>query len=105
MHPSEGLARREIDLINAGNYEALDEVYADDLVIHYPGKNPLAGSHAAQDFLAKLETASEASHHSTKQGSGDHGCLGHSGEEVISCDAVESAVGYGRDRNRAGDPL
>ena len=40
MHPNEMLARREIDLINAGDSEALESVYTDDLIIHYPGGNP-----------------------------------------------------------------
>ena len=56
MHPNELLARREIDLINAGDLEALVDLYTDDLVVHYPGKNPLAGSHPVQDFLAKFQT-------------------------------------------------
>lgn len=56
MYPNEVLARREIDLINTGDLEALDDVYTDDLVIHYPGENPLAGSHPLQGFLAKVET-------------------------------------------------
>jgi ketosteroid isomerase-like protein len=57
MHPNELLARREIDLINAGDFEALDDLYTDDLVVHYPGKNPLAGSYRnVQEFLAKAET-------------------------------------------------
>jgi ketosteroid isomerase-like protein len=56
MHPNELLARREIELINAGELEALAELYADDLVIHYPGRNPLSGAHPAKEFLAKAET-------------------------------------------------
>ena len=56
MHPNEQLARREIDLINAGDLEALDHLYTDDLVVHYPGRNPLAGSHPVQEFLAKFQT-------------------------------------------------
>lgn len=55
MHPNELLARREIDLINAGDLEALDDFYTNDLVVHYPGKNPLAGSHPVQEFLAKFQ--------------------------------------------------
>ena len=55
MHPNELLARQEIELINAGDSEALDDLYTDDLVIHYPGKNPLAGSHPVQEFLAKFQ--------------------------------------------------
>jgi len=56
MHPNELLARREIELINAGDSEALDNLYTDDLVIHYPGRNPLAGSHPVQEFLATFQT-------------------------------------------------
>jgi uncharacterized protein len=55
MHPNEALARREIELINAGDLSALDALYADDLVVHYPGRNPLAGSHTAEEFLAKFQ--------------------------------------------------
>jgi ketosteroid isomerase-like protein len=56
MHPNELLARREIDLINSGDFEALEDLYSDDLVVHYPGRNPLAGSHPVQEFLAKFQT-------------------------------------------------
>jgi ketosteroid isomerase-like protein len=56
MHPNELLARREIDLINAGDSEALADLYTDDVVVHYPGNNPLAGSQPVQEFLAKFQT-------------------------------------------------
>jgi ketosteroid isomerase-like protein len=55
MHPNEALARREIDLINAGDNEALEDLYTSDLVIHYPGKNPLSGSYPVQEFLTKFQ--------------------------------------------------
>ena len=55
MHPNEQLARREIELINAGDYDALAVFYTDDLVIHYPGRNPLAGSHTVDEFLATFQ--------------------------------------------------
>ncbi len=55
-HPNERLARREIELINAGDFEALDDLYTDDFVLHYPGKNPLVGSHSPQEFLARFQT-------------------------------------------------
>jgi ketosteroid isomerase-like protein len=56
MHPNEELARREMDLINAGDFEALGGVYTDDFVLHYPGRSPLAGSHRDyQEFRAKLD--------------------------------------------------
>lgn len=57
MHPNELLARREIELIETGELDALDDLYADDVVIHYPGKNPLAGTHRnLQEFVAKFQT-------------------------------------------------
>jgi len=56
MHPNEELARREIELINAGNFEPLDDLYTDDLVVHYPGRNPLAGSHSVQEFFPKFQS-------------------------------------------------
>ena len=56
MHPNELLARKEIELIQAGDWDAVDRLYTDDIVIHYPGRNPLAGSHSAEQFLAKFQT-------------------------------------------------
>lgn len=55
MHPNELLARREMELISSGDLESLQELYADDLVIHYPGRNPLAGTSGVDEFLAKFE--------------------------------------------------
>jgi ketosteroid isomerase-like protein len=49
------LARREMELIGAGDLESLQELYADDLVIHYPGRNPLSGTSGVDDFIAKFE--------------------------------------------------
>lgn len=55
MHPNEALARREMELIGAGDLESLQELYADDLVIHYPGRNPLSCTSGIDDFLAKFQ--------------------------------------------------
>lgn len=55
MHPNEELARREIELVQAGDLEALEDVYAADLVIHYPGRNPLSGTHHVNEFLSRFE--------------------------------------------------
>jgi ketosteroid isomerase-like protein len=56
MHPNERLARKEIELINAGDLGALNEMYADDLILHYPGRNPLAGDYEnVDDFLTKAQ--------------------------------------------------
>ncbi|MDX1469311.1 MAG: nuclear transport factor 2 family protein [Acidimicrobiia bacterium] len=55
MHPHEELARREMDLILAGDDEAVAALYAPDFVLHYPGHNPLAGTYTdVGEFLARL---------------------------------------------------
>lgn len=55
MHANEALARREMELIQAGNDEAVSALYATDFVLHYPGRNPLAGTYTDVDeFLARL---------------------------------------------------
>jgi ketosteroid isomerase-like protein len=55
MHANEALARREIEALNANDLDAVRALYTDDFVLHYPGKNPLAGDHRSfSDFLAKV---------------------------------------------------
>lgn len=55
MHPNEQLARRELEILESGDMEALREIYTDDFVLHYPGKNPLAGDHVSfETFLGKI---------------------------------------------------
>jgi ketosteroid isomerase-like protein len=56
MHPHEQMARREIELLNAGDDAGLAELYAEDVVLHYPGRNPLAGTYRDLDaFVTKLQ--------------------------------------------------
>ena len=44
-----------MELIEAGNEEALAALYASDFVLHYPGRNPLAGTYTDVDeFLNRL---------------------------------------------------
>jgi ketosteroid isomerase-like protein len=55
MHPNEELARRELEVLEAGDMEALGGFYADDFVLHYPGRNPLSGDHDSfQGFIATV---------------------------------------------------
>ena len=55
MHPNEALARHEIDLLEAGDDAGVADLYAPDFVLHYPGRNPLAGTYRdVRDFLAKI---------------------------------------------------
>ena len=53
MHPNEELARREAETLASGDMDALEQLYADDFVLHYPGRNPLSGDH--HGFGALLE--------------------------------------------------
>ncbi len=55
MHPHEELARREMDLILAGDDEGVAALYAADFTLHYPGRSPLAGTYTdVEEFLARL---------------------------------------------------
>ena len=55
MHVNEALARREMELIQAGDDEAVAALYASDFLLHYPGRNPLAGTYTdVEDFLTRL---------------------------------------------------
>ena len=54
MHPNEELARRELEALEARDMEDLAGMYAEDYVVHYPGRSPLAGDHRSfPEFLAK----------------------------------------------------
>jgi hypothetical protein len=48
------LARRELELIETGDEAGLRDLYADDFVVHYPGRNPLAGDHSLEGFLERI---------------------------------------------------
>jgi ketosteroid isomerase-like protein len=55
MHPNEELARREIELIQAGDEEGVTALYASDFILHYPGRSPLAGTYTdVGGFLDRL---------------------------------------------------
>lgn len=57
MHPNEELARQLIHLINAGDREALANLYTDDCAIHFPGRSRLAGTYRGiGEYLAKLQS-------------------------------------------------
>lgn len=60
MHPNEQLARREIELIQAGDEAGLAALYADGFILHYPGRSPLAGTYTdVAEFLARLSRVFE----------------------------------------------
>jgi ketosteroid isomerase-like protein len=43
MHPNEDLLRREYDAFAREDLTSLDEIFADGIVYHVPGHNPLSG--------------------------------------------------------------
>jgi hypothetical protein len=50
-HPSEELARSEMEATLRGDIEGMLDHYTDDIVLHYPGRNPLSGIHRGKDGL------------------------------------------------------
>lgn len=50
-HPNEELARSEMEAALRGDFEGMLEHYTDDVVLHYPGRNPLSGTHRGKDEI------------------------------------------------------
>ncbi|MEN4041145.1 MAG: nuclear transport factor 2 family protein [Anaerolineaceae bacterium] len=50
-HPNEVLARSEMEAALRGDFEGMLAHYADDIVLHYPGRNPLSGTYRGKDGL------------------------------------------------------
>jgi len=48
-HPNEDLLRRGYDAFGRGDMAAISELFADDIVWHVPGNNPLAGDYKGRD--------------------------------------------------------
>jgi len=56
-HPNEDLLRKGFDAFGRGDMDALRELFADDVVWHFPGKGQLAGDYRGKEevlgFLGK----------------------------------------------------
>jgi ketosteroid isomerase-like protein len=48
-HPNEELVRRGYEAFGAGDMATLNELFADDIVWHAPGRNQLAGTYRGKD--------------------------------------------------------
>lgn len=48
-HPNEELMRRYADAGHRGDINTVLECYADDVVMHVPGRNPLAGDYRGKE--------------------------------------------------------
>lgn len=57
-HPNEDLLRKGYQAFAAGDMQTLSDLFADDVVWHVPGQNPLAGTYRGKDevfgFFAKV---------------------------------------------------
>ena len=48
-HPNEDLIRRGYEAFSNGDLDTLREVFADDILWHAPGRNPLAGDYKGME--------------------------------------------------------
>jgi uncharacterized protein len=53
-HPNEEIARSATEAISKGDMEGFLSFHADDTVVHFPGRGPLAGDHRGKDGVAKM---------------------------------------------------
>ena len=61
-HPNEDLLRRGYEAFGKGDMATMTELFADDIVWHAPGNNPLSGDHKGRDsVLALLGKSAELS--------------------------------------------
>ncbi len=59
-HPNEDLLRRGYNAFAQGDIDALNELFADDIVWHSPGDNPLAGDlHGKQEVFGLFARLNE----------------------------------------------
>jgi uncharacterized protein len=60
-HPNEELLRSEMEATLRGDFEAVMDHYTDDVVFHYPGRNPLSGTYRGKEevreWARKLDEA------------------------------------------------
>jgi uncharacterized protein len=53
-HPNEEIARSTTEALSKRDMEAFFSHQADDVVLHFPGRGPLAGDYRGKDGLAEL---------------------------------------------------
>ena len=53
-HPNEEIARRGTEALAKGDMETFLSFQADDVVLHFPGRGPMAGDYRGKDGLAQL---------------------------------------------------
>jgi ketosteroid isomerase-like protein len=53
-HPNEVVARSATEALSKGDMEGFLSNHTDDVVVHFPGRGPMAGDHRGKDGLAKM---------------------------------------------------
>ena len=53
-HPNAELLRAHLDAMAQGDIPTAMSFYSDDVVFHYPGRNPLSGDHRGKDQVLAL---------------------------------------------------
>jgi uncharacterized protein len=53
-HPNEEVARSATEALSKGDMEGFLSHHADDIVVHFPGRGPMAGDHRGRDGVAKM---------------------------------------------------
>ena len=53
-HPNEQIARNATEALSKGDMEGFLSNHADDIVVHFPGRGPMAGDHKGRDGVAKM---------------------------------------------------
>ena len=53
-HPNEQVARSATEALSKGDMEGFLSHHADDVVVHFPGRGPMAGDYKGKDGVAKL---------------------------------------------------
>jgi ketosteroid isomerase-like protein len=53
-HPNEEVARRATEALSKRDIDTFLSLHADDIVLHFPGKGPMAGDYNGKDGLARL---------------------------------------------------
>jgi ketosteroid isomerase-like protein len=53
-HPNEEVARSATEALSKGDMEGFLGHHADDVVVHFPGRGPMAGDYRGKDGLTRL---------------------------------------------------
>lgn len=53
-HPNEEIARKATEALTKGDVEGFLVLHSDDVVIHFPGRSPMAGDYRGKDGVGKM---------------------------------------------------